>query len=141
MRVHSQSADLHASFLQYFLEVQPLLRDLPLPIFNWLESVLVEKEKDFDVIHPVPPVALPNFLKGLEGQLRYGSPEGITEAETLRFMVRAISRTGNHRSPDGGLLGTNTLTSRAHTGCRGRVEYTLLSFVAPGCRLHHRVGR
>jgi len=86
MRMHSQSADLHASFLQYFLEVQPLLRDLPLPIFNWLESVLVENEKEFDVIHPVPPVALPNFLKGLEGQLRYGSPEGITEADTLRFM-------------------------------------------------------
>ncbi|KAF8608820.1 FabD/lysophospholipase-like protein [Ceratobasidium sp. AG-I] len=75
-----------ASLQHYFLEVQPLLRDLPLPIFKWLESVLVENEKEFDVIHPVPPVALPNFLKGLEGQLRYGSPEGITETETLRFM-------------------------------------------------------
>ncbi|KAG9126079.1 hypothetical protein FRC07_005004 [Ceratobasidium sp. 392] len=71
---------------RYFLEVQPLLRDLPLPIFDWLEGVLIEKEKEFDVIHPVPPVALPNFVQGLEGQLRYGSPEGITEAETLRFM-------------------------------------------------------
>ncbi|KAG8747162.1 hypothetical protein FRC10_002211 [Ceratobasidium sp. 414] len=71
---------------RYFLEVRPLLRDLPLPIFNWLEGVLIENEKEFDVIHPVPPVALPNFVQGLEGQLRYGSPEGITEVETLRFM-------------------------------------------------------
>ncbi|CCO27046.1 hypothetical protein BN14_01079 [Rhizoctonia solani AG-1 IB] len=71
---------------RYFLEVQPLLRDLPLPIFNWLDNVLVEKEKDFDVIHPVPPSGLPNFVKGLEGQLRYGSPDGITETKILRFM-------------------------------------------------------
>ncbi|KAH7339527.1 acyl transferase/acyl hydrolase/lysophospholipase [Rhizoctonia solani] len=71
---------------RYFLEVRPLLRDLPLPIFNWLDSVLVENEKEFDVIHPVPPAGLPNFVKGLEDQLRYGSPDGITEAETLRFM-------------------------------------------------------
>lgn len=75
-----------ASLQHYFLEVRPLLRDLPLPIFNWLEGILAENEKEFDVIHPVPPAALPNFVQGLEGQLRYGSPEGITEAETLRFM-------------------------------------------------------
>ncbi|KAG9103269.1 hypothetical protein FRC06_011560 [Ceratobasidium sp. 370] len=68
------------------LGVRPLLRDLPLPVFNWLEGVLIENEKEFDIIHPVPPVALPNFVQGLEGQLRYGSPEGITEVETLRFM-------------------------------------------------------
>jgi hypothetical protein len=76
--------------------VQPLLRDLPLPIFKWLEGVLVENEKEFDVIHPVPPVALPNFVKGLQGQLRYGSPEAITETETLRFMVSIISYIGNY---------------------------------------------
>ncbi|KAF8678430.1 Lysophospholipase catalytic domain [Rhizoctonia solani] len=75
-----------ASLQHYFLEVKPLLRDLPLPIFNWLNNVLVEKEKEFDVIHPVPPTGLPNFVKGLEDQLRYGSPDGITETETLRFM-------------------------------------------------------
>ncbi|CAE6517944.1 unnamed protein product [Rhizoctonia solani] len=71
---------------EYFLEARPLLRDLPLPIFNWLDRVLVENEKEFDVIHPVPPTGLPNFVKGLEDQLRYGSPDAITEAETLRFM-------------------------------------------------------
>ncbi|CUA66912.1 hypothetical protein RSOLAG22IIIB_00362 [Rhizoctonia solani] len=75
-----------ASLQHYFLEVRPLLRDLPLPIFNWLDNVLVENEKEFDVIHPVPPTALPNFVKGLEDRLRYGSPDAITEAETLRFM-------------------------------------------------------
>ncbi|EUC64323.1 phospholipase A2 [Rhizoctonia solani AG-3 Rhs1AP] len=75
-----------ASLQHYFLEVRPLLRDLPLPIFNWLDNVLVENEKEFDVIHPVSPTGLPNFVKGLEDQLRYGSPDSITEAETLRFM-------------------------------------------------------
>ncbi|CAE6471564.1 unnamed protein product [Rhizoctonia solani] len=76
----------HFDLAQYFLEVRPLLRDLPLPIFNWLDNVLVENEKEFDVIHPVSPTGLPNFVKGLEDQLRYGSPDSITEAETLRFM-------------------------------------------------------
>jgi phospholipase A2 len=97
-------AYLHA-FTQYFLEVRPLLRDLPLPIFNWLDGVLVENEKEFDVIHPVPPTALPNFVKGLEGQLRYGSPEGITEAETLRFIVSMTSCIGNYYPPDGAVKG------------------------------------
>lgn len=93
---------LSARTFQYFLEVRPLLRDLPLPIFNWLDRVLVENEKEFDVIHPVPPTALPNFVKGLEGQLRYGSPDGITQVETLRFIVSITCRIGSYHHPSRG---------------------------------------
>jgi hypothetical protein len=32
-------------------------------------------------------VQLPNFLKGLDGQLREGSPKDITSRDTLGFMV------------------------------------------------------
>ncbi|QRW21418.1 phospholipase [Rhizoctonia solani] len=98
-----------ASLQHYFLEVKPLLRDLPLPIFNWLNNVLVEKEKEFDVIHPVPPTGLPNFVKGLEDQLRYGSPDGITETETLRFMVRMTFS----------------------IGCRRRIKHPILPSITP----------
>lgn len=39
-------------------------------------------------MHPVLPDQLPNFLRGLDGQLRAGSPPDITDRETLGFLVR-----------------------------------------------------
>ena len=70
---------------------------------------MTENEGDLGLIHPVLPnqvgyllsivlklcspdcEQLPNFLKGLNGQLRFGSPPDITESDTLGFMVSDIS--------------------------------------------------
>ncbi|KAG8864558.1 hypothetical protein FRB96_005061 [Tulasnella sp. 330] len=39
-----------------------------------------------DYVHPVPPNELPNFVRGMAGRLRKGSPDGITDANTIGLM-------------------------------------------------------
>ncbi|OSC98862.1 FabD/lysophospholipase-like protein [Trametes coccinea BRFM310] len=75
-----------ASLKHYFREIEPVLKLLPVQLYNWLEEIVTENEGDLGLIHPVLPDQLPNFLKGLGGQLRYGSPPDITEHDTLSFM-------------------------------------------------------
>ncbi|KAI0699790.1 FabD/lysophospholipase-like protein [Cerioporus squamosus] len=75
-----------ASLKHYFREIEPMLRILPAQLYTWLEDIATENERDLGLIHPVLPCQLPNFLKGLVGQLRYGSPPDITEQDTLGFM-------------------------------------------------------
>lgn len=43
-------------------------------------------ESDLSTLHPFPPAELPNFLRGLHGQLKPGLPASITERETLGLM-------------------------------------------------------
>ncbi|OJT06010.1 Cytosolic phospholipase A2 zeta [Trametes pubescens] len=75
-----------ASLKYYFREIEPVLHFFPEQLYNWLEEIVTENESDLGLIHPVLPDQLPNFVRGLEGQLRYGSPPDITEHETLGFM-------------------------------------------------------
>lgn len=41
-------------------------------------------------MHPIVPNGLPNYLKGLQGELRSGTPGHLTELDTLGFMVRYL---------------------------------------------------
>ncbi|KAH9915462.1 FabD/lysophospholipase-like protein [Epithele typhae] len=75
-----------ASLKHYFREVEPMLHVLPVQLYTWLKDVVTENEQDLGLIHPVLPNQLPNFLKGLVGQLRFDSPPYITEQDTLSFM-------------------------------------------------------
>ncbi|KAI0666447.1 FabD/lysophospholipase-like protein [Trametes maxima] len=75
-----------ASLKHYFREVEPALKLLPEQLYTWLEEIVTENEGDLGLIHPVLPDQLPNFLKGLDGQLRFGSPPDITDHDTLSFM-------------------------------------------------------
>ncbi|KAH9855478.1 FabD/lysophospholipase-like protein [Lenzites betulinus] len=60
-----------ASLKHYFREIEPVLKLLPVQLYGWMQDIVTENEGDLGVIHPVLPDQLPNFLKGLEGQLRY----------------------------------------------------------------------
>ncbi|KAJ3554539.1 hypothetical protein NM688_g3054 [Phlebia brevispora] len=75
-----------ASLKHYFKEVQPTLELLPAQLYGWLLDIVTEDERDLRLIHPVLPDKVPNFLKGLEGQLREGSPRNLTGEENLSFM-------------------------------------------------------
>lgn len=75
-----------ATLKDYFQEAQPLLRQLPWSLYSWIAEVIDENKEDFGAIHPVVPNQLPNFVKGLDGQLREGSPADITTRDTLGFM-------------------------------------------------------
>jgi hypothetical protein len=39
----------------YFAEIQPILRQLPIPLFQWLKEIIAENEKDLESIHAVLP--------------------------------------------------------------------------------------
>lgn len=39
----------------YFQEIQPTLRLLPFQLYNWLEDIATENERDLGLIHPVLP--------------------------------------------------------------------------------------
>ncbi|KAF8580443.1 FabD/lysophospholipase-like protein [Ramaria rubella] len=80
-----------ATLKDYFKEIQPSLRQLPPQLYGWLEEIITENEEDLGLIHPVLPNQLPNFLNGLLGQLREGSPVDITQRETLGFMVKHVT--------------------------------------------------
>ena len=41
-------------------------------------------------MHAISPNPLPNYVKGMDGQLRTGSPSGVTEPDSLGFMVSAF---------------------------------------------------
>ncbi|THG96596.1 hypothetical protein EW026_g5257, partial [Hermanssonia centrifuga] len=75
-----------ASLKHYFAEIQPTLEVLPSQLFRWLREIITENERDFGLIHPVLPDQVPNFLKGLDGQLRYGSPPDLADREYMSFM-------------------------------------------------------
>lgn len=67
-----------------------MLRQLPAGLYGWLSKIIEENETEFDALHAIVPNALPNYVKGLDGQLRAGSPSQITEPDTLGFMVRYL---------------------------------------------------
>lgn len=67
-----------------------MLRQLPTGLYGWLSRIVKENENEMDALHAIVPNALPNYVKGLDGQLRTGSPPQITEPDTLGFMVRPL---------------------------------------------------
>lgn len=75
-----------ASLKLYFREIQPTLEQFPSQLYNWLLDIVSENERDLGLIHPVLPDQVPNFLKGLHGQLRSGSPPDLADREYMTFM-------------------------------------------------------
>ncbi|KAG8892343.1 hypothetical protein FRB99_002794, partial [Tulasnella sp. 403] len=81
-----------ASLQHYYQEVKPLLSQLPAVVYNWITDIVNEREDSFDVMHPVPldqargALLIPNFVRGLQGHLREGSPEGVEEPATIGLM-------------------------------------------------------
>ncbi|KIP11177.1 hypothetical protein PHLGIDRAFT_114837 [Phlebiopsis gigantea 11061_1 CR5-6] len=70
----------------YFKEIQPTLELFPPQLYHWLLELVTENERDLGLIHPVLPDQVPNFLKGLNGQLRPGSPPDLADRTYMTFM-------------------------------------------------------
>ncbi|EGG12571.1 uncharacterized protein MELLADRAFT_86725 [Melampsora larici-populina 98AG31] len=73
-----------ATLAHYYQEVKPGL--VMLPFFKAFDAYVSTFESDLSVLHPFPPAELPNFLRGLNGQLKPGISAAVTERETLGFM-------------------------------------------------------
>ena len=87
---------------------------------------------------------IPNFLKGLVGQLKHDSPPNITEQDTLSFMVSSFSTlsssSSQHRllAKDAGGKRVLALHDFKHLSTHSRAEHPLLPFFEAKCGLHHR---
>ncbi|KAH9811818.1 acyl transferase/acyl hydrolase/lysophospholipase [Melampsora americana] len=73
-----------ATLAHYYQEVKPGL--VMLPFFKAFDTYVSSFESDLSTLHPFPPAELPNFLRGLHGQLEPGISAAVTERETLGFM-------------------------------------------------------
>ncbi|GJN93623.1 hypothetical protein Rhopal_006680-T1 [Rhodotorula paludigena] len=81
-----------ASLFSYFLEVRPLLASLPL--FSRIDDFVKSNAFKLDMIHPLPPAELPNFLYRLpSSSLSSPSslPSSLTSARTLGFADAGIN--------------------------------------------------
>ncbi|KAH8099985.1 FabD/lysophospholipase-like protein [Cristinia sonorae] len=88
-----------ASLKHYFQEIQPTLKLLPIQLYGWLENIVTENDRDLGLIHPVLPDQLPNFLKGLDGQLREGAPPDISAPDYMGFMLTLSRSTAELNLP------------------------------------------
>lgn len=114
----------------YYQEVKPVLNQLPGTVFSWISEIVNAREAQFDITHPVPLDQLPNFVRGMGGLLREGSPQEITEERVIGLMVRrfvAIVSYHGHSFWIGGI------------GRRRRAEYPILPAPPPECGLYHCV--
>ncbi|KAG0139325.1 hypothetical protein CROQUDRAFT_666676 [Cronartium quercuum f. sp. fusiforme G11] len=73
-----------ATLAHYYQEVKPGL--MVLPFFKMFDAYVSTFESDLSTLHPFPPAELPNFLRGLQGQLKPGLSVAVTECETLGLM-------------------------------------------------------
>ena len=61
--------------MQYIKEVRPLLKALGPTITGKIDEFVEEYKSALEIMHPFPPAAIPNFLRGLDGHVR-GLDEG-----------------------------------------------------------------
>ncbi|KAM0791782.1 hypothetical protein ACM66B_004045 [Microbotryomycetes sp. NB124-2] len=73
-----------ATLYSYYNEIRPVL--IAAPFASQIQQFAEENQAQLDSIHPFPPAELPNFLKGLNGQLRSEAPESLSKLDTLGFM-------------------------------------------------------
>lgn len=79
--------------MQYIKEVRPLLKALGPTITGKIDEFVEEYKSALEIMHPFPPAAIPNFLRGLDGQLRKGTSEALTKDKSLAFMDAGARRT------------------------------------------------
>ncbi|GAA5823594.1 hypothetical protein JCM3770_003518 [Rhodotorula araucariae] len=71
-----------ASLFSYFLEIRPLLTSLP--FFSKIDDFVKSNAFKLDIIHPLPPAELPNFLYNLRS-LPSSVPASLPAERTLGF--------------------------------------------------------
>ncbi|BGP42682.1 hypothetical protein JCM10449v2_006694 [Rhodotorula kratochvilovae] len=77
-----------ASLFSYFLEIRPLLASLP--FFGTIDDFVKSNAFKLDIIHPLPPAELPNFLYNLRS-LPSSVPASLPAQRTLGFADAGIN--------------------------------------------------
>lgn len=78
-----------ATLSHYYKEVRPLVKGLT--GFGSIDEMIEGRDEDLSKVHPIVPASIPNFAKGMKGQLPETTPESIYEDTHLQLMDAGMS--------------------------------------------------
>ncbi|MDI1485304.1 MAG: hypothetical protein OHK93_000441 [Ramalina farinacea] len=78
-----------ATLAHYYKEIRPVVKGLA--GFAGIDDLLQENNDDLVRLHPIDPGAMPNFAKGMDGQLPRSCPRTLLESEKLELMDAGMS--------------------------------------------------
>ena len=78
-----------ATLSHYYKEIRPIVQGLT--GFGGLDELMQERDDDLTKVHPIDPAAIPNYAKGLEGQLPSTCPQSVYSSDHLQLMDAGMS--------------------------------------------------
>ncbi|ORY64917.1 acyl transferase/acyl hydrolase/lysophospholipase [Pseudomassariella vexata] len=78
-----------ATLSHYYREIRPLVKSLS--GFRAVDEMIYGRNDDLEKVHPIDPTKVPNFVYGMEDQLRFTTPTKIYENEYIQLMDAGMS--------------------------------------------------
>ncbi|KAI3318331.1 cytosolic phospholipase A2 zeta [Xylariaceae sp. AK1471] len=78
-----------ATLSHYYREVRPLVRSLT--GFGTIDEMIYGHNSDLEKVHPIDPASIPNFVYGMDSELRFTTPTSIHEKEYIQLMDAGMS--------------------------------------------------
>ncbi|KAK6079594.1 phospholipase a2 [Seiridium cupressi] len=78
-----------ATLSHYYREIRPLVKSLT--GFSTIDEMIHGRNDDLSKVHPIDPAQIPNFVYGMDDQLRYTTPTAITKTPHIQLMDAGMS--------------------------------------------------
>ncbi|KAH8205556.1 hypothetical protein TruAng_000262 [Truncatella angustata] len=78
-----------ATLSHYYREIRPLVRSLT--GFSAIDEMVHGRSDDLSKVHPIDPAQIPNFVYGMDDQLRYTTPTAIAKTPYIQLMDAGMS--------------------------------------------------
>ncbi|KAI0132394.1 acyl transferase/acyl hydrolase/lysophospholipase [Xylariales sp. AK1849] len=78
-----------ATLSHYYREIRPLVRSLT--GFSSIDEMIHGRNEDLEKVHPIDPAQIPNFVYGMDDQLRFTTPTNITKTPYIQLMDAGMS--------------------------------------------------
>jgi phospholipase A2 len=78
-----------ASLSLYYREIRPLVKSLT--GFSTIDELIHGRNEDLEKVHPIDPASIPNFVYGMDDELRFTTPTAITKTPYIQLMDAGMS--------------------------------------------------
>lgn len=78
-----------ATLSHYYREIRPLVKSLT--GFSTIDEAIHGRNEDLSKVHPIDPASVPNFVYGMDDQLRYTTPTAIAKTPYIQLMDAGMS--------------------------------------------------
>ncbi|KAI1817450.1 cytosolic phospholipase A2 zeta [Poronia punctata] len=78
-----------ATLSHYYREIRPLVRRLT--GFVAIDELIYEYNGDLEKVHPIDPASVPNFVYGMDSELRFTTPTSIHKQPYIQLMDAGMS--------------------------------------------------